>query len=186
MYYLVVHNINLIYFVMNKLMFWLVLLWLPLFSACWSWSDLEEAALETEYTPVLMKRTDLEQSVKKLESCELSDPGKLYTVGKKVLVGEKYRGIHVIDNTDPRNPVSESFIAVPGCVDMALKDGVLYADNGVDLVAINIENGVVLKRIPSVFPELIPPDMSSMPEAYTLAKRPENTIIVGWEKKSDK
>ena len=171
---------------MKNLRFLLIWLLLPTLSACWYYESYEEAEADTEYIPVLMQRSDLELSVKKLEGRELTVPGKIYAWGNKVLISEKYRGVHVVNNADPRHPVFEAFIAVPGSVDMAVKDGVLYSDNGVDLVAVDLNSGAVLKRVKSVFPELVPPDMSWIPDAYTVSNRPDNTVIVGWELKSDK
>ena len=68
---------------------------------------------------------------------------------------------------------------------MAVKGQTLYADNAVDLVAIDlsdINNITVTKRIKNVFPELSTPD-GSYYWKYSSKNRPENTIIVGWDNK---
>jgi len=86
---------------------------------------------------------------------EMENPGKIYVYGQYIFVNELHKGIHVINNTDPQSPVKESFIAIEGNVDMAIKDGVLYADNYVDLLALDIndpKNATVLKRIENAFP----------------------------------
>jgi len=131
-----------------------------------------------------MKRTELEQSVKVVDAQALKNPGKIYHYNEFIFITEKYEGIHIINNSDPKNPVNTSFIAIPGCVDLAVKNQVLYADNAVDLVSLNIANLndiQVLSRKTNVFPELLPPDYISMPEAYRADKRPENTIIIAWK-----
>ena len=37
--------------------------------------------------------------------------------------------VHMYDNSDPSNPVNIGYIAIPGNVDIAIKDGHMYADN---------------------------------------------------------
>ena len=82
-------------------------------------------------------------------------PGKIYTFGSYLFVNDYLKGIHVIDNSDPTNPVKLNFLSIPGNVDIAVKDDVLYADNYIDLLAINIENiqqPYVTDRIEHAFP----------------------------------
>lgn len=66
---------------------------------------------------------------------------------------------------------------------MAMKGNILYADNAVDLVAVDLSSPVnimVTKRIKNVFPELTPPGYNWIPWNYTAENRPENTIVVEW------
>ena len=139
---------------------------------------------ETEYKPLLMKRDVLENSVTYTEKREITNPGKIYVKGKYLYIVEKYEGIHIINNTDPANPVNKGFITVPGCIDIAMKGKILYADNAVDLVSIEINEDATkaeLKhRNKNVFPEPLPPDAGWLPSF----ERPENTIIIGWEKRN--
>ncbi len=140
---------------------------------------------EYTYTPVLMTREVLESSIDLLPARELKQPGKIYLKDNYIFINEKYKGIHIINNQDPENPVNTGFIRVPGCIDMAVKGQTLYADNAVDLVAIDlseINNITVSSRIKNVFPEIISPD-NNYYYPYITDNRPENTIIVGWEKK---
>lgn len=139
----------------------------------------------SSYSPVLMKRSELEQSVKMDVARTLKDPGKIYTYGNYIFISERFEGVHVVDNSDPSNPVNIAFVVVPGCVDMAVKNNVMYVDNAVDLVSLSIENVTdikVLSRNTNVFPELPPPDMNIVPEAFSPTNRPQNTIIIGWKK----
>lgn len=140
----------------------------------------------SEYKPILMDRTILENSISYIESQDFKRPGKLYFKGDTIYVNEKYRGIHVFDNSDPSNPVNAGFITIPGCIDMAVKENILYVDNSVDLLAIvltpNLSNIKIAKRIRDVFPDLLPPDNLFLAPAYQKENRPENTVIVGWEK----
>ena len=88
---------------------------------------------------------------------DLKKPGKIYYYNGFLLINELHAGIHVIDNRQPTAPVKISFIEIPGNVDMAVRGGLLYADNYVDLVVINIEdpaNPVYVGRTEGVFPQI--------------------------------
>ena len=79
---------------------------------------------------------------------------------------ETFEGVHVFDNTDPKAPKRLGFIAILGCVDLAVKNNLLYADNSVDLVVIdiaNIDNIKVINRVREVFPEPFPPNLNYIP-----------------------
>lgn len=140
---------------------------------------------ETQYRPVLLSRNDLPKSVFHQSAREFSLPGKIYLYGQWIFVVDQYTGIHVIDNTNPSAPVKSGFIHIPGVLDVAVRDSVLFADNAVDLVSINLRTypGIqVLDRIRDVFPEPTPPDLNYIPASYASRNRPKNTVIVGWEK----
>jgi hypothetical protein len=47
-------------------------------------------------------------------------------------------GVHVVDNSDPSNPVNQSFINIPGNLDIAIVDNHLYADMFSALVVFNL------------------------------------------------
>lgn len=110
----------------------------------------------------------------------LITPGKIYLLGTTVFINDVARGILVVNNSDPRNPQAVSFIHIPLNVDLAVKGNVLYADNGPDLVAIDITNPLqvnVLKRISSVFdPSNFPPQ-----EGWFECVDPTKGIVLGWE-----
>lgn len=141
------------------------------------------ADVSTDYSPVLMYEKDLANGVKYKTGYQLEAAGKIYTYGTTILMAERYNGIHIIDNSDPVNPVNTGFIAIPGCVDIAVKENILYADNATDLIAIDLDKlpeVEVLKRIAGVFPDLLPPDANTMPYEYTAENRPDGTVIIGW------
>jgi hypothetical protein len=84
----------------------------------------------------------------------LEQVGKIYYRAPYVFVNEVQKGIHIINNADPKNPQKVAFINIPGNVDMAVKGNILYADNYIDLVAIDISNPnsvKITKRIENVF-----------------------------------
>ncbi len=143
----------------------------------------------SEYKPVLMTREELEKSISYSPPKEMVQPGKIYLKGDTIFINEKYKGIHVIDNSDPENPKNIGFIVIPGCMDISMKNNVLYADNSVDLIAISLSEGLnqlnVTKRLRETFPELTPPDNRILQSQYLKENRPVNTLIVGWEKITD-
>lgn len=133
----------------------------------------------SEYTPIVMTRAELNQSIKMQAPRSLKQTGKIYVYGTYLFVNERYEGVHIIDNTNPASPQKIGFIAVPGCLDMAVKNSVMYVDNAVDLVAINMaspQTPVITKRVENAFP------MGSIsPDGYTY-QLSSDKIIVGWSK----
>lgn len=137
------------------------------------------------YKPVFMKRAEMEKAVKAEQPRPMKVTGKIYVKDQYLLVNEKYKGIHIIDNSNPADPINIAFLHIDGCLDMAVKENVLYADNAVDLVAIKMspdyKSAEVTGRIHKVFPEVSDPDRmwsnSSLNEL-----RPKDGILVAWEK----
>ncbi|MDO6390064.1 hypothetical protein Q4E40_08005 [Pontibacter sp. BT731] len=159
----------------------LLLLLMPLLCSCPGSVD---PMPESAYAPILMSRQQLESSILKKEPRTISNPGKIYRYGSYILINEQYKGVHIINNQNPKAPVNMAFIQVPGCVDMAVKDDMLYVDNAVDLVAIKLsgmETIQVAKRVRDALPSLLPPD--NLEVYYNRAGAPEDAIIVGWELK---
>lgn len=133
------------------------------------------------YTPVFMKRADLEKSVSyQPEGRALENPGKIYYKSPYIYINERYKGVHVINNSDPYNPVKEGFIVAPGCIDMAIKGNVMYLDNSVDLVVVDLSTKQVTKRIKDVFPEPSSPENKLFYD-FDGSRDPE-FILVAWKK----
>lgn len=70
----------------------------------------------------------------------MKKPGKIYAIGQYMLITELQEGIHVIDNSNPANPVPVAFWSIPGNVDMAIRGQYLYVDQYIDLLTIDISN----------------------------------------------
>jgi hypothetical protein len=140
-----------------------------------------------DYVPVLMNRDDLKKSVFYKPAQELVNPGRIYYKDNYLFISDRYKGIHVIDNTDPVHPANVGFINIPGCLDIAIKDNILYSDNSIDMVAIDLTgfpDFKVTERLEGVFPEPLPPNSGSIPTTFLPQNRPKNTVIIGWEKVS--
>lgn len=106
------------------------------------------------HDPIIMSYAELRSSFEVQAPRDIVKNGKIMSLGNLLFVTERYEGIHVIDNSDPTRPRRLHFLRIPGTVDMAAKDGVLYADNTVDLLAIEVAGSPirVLKRIEGAFP----------------------------------
>jgi len=129
--------------------------------------------------PVYMSYSDLRNSFKTTEGKEIIQPGKIYFKDNYIFVNEYQKGIHVVDNIDPESPQVIKFIEIPGNVDMAIKDNILYADSYVDLVAIDISNINDIrevKRIEGVFQYMIPACEDGIVESVDI----NQGVIVGW------
>lgn len=109
----------------------------------------------TYYEAVYKTKDEVRANIKSNPARPIENPGKIYTLGKYIFLNEVDRGIHIIDNTNPSQPVNAFFIDIPGNLDIAVKENILYADLYTDLVAINISNPATIKVekiIEGIFP----------------------------------
>jgi hypothetical protein len=153
--------------------------------ACADDAALSDTAYYEAYTPRLLSRTALEESVQALPPRALHATGKIYLQGHYLFINEPYEGIHVVDNRNPALPRPVSFLRIPGNIDMALKGSLLYADNGPDLVTIDVTNPEAVQvrsRVREAFRELPMPGWGPLAEAGRPENRPANTVVVGWQK----
>ncbi|MDW7692219.1 hypothetical protein R9C00_14240 [Flammeovirgaceae bacterium SG7u.111] len=135
------------------------------------------------YEPVLMLRSEMEKAVQLKPAREIKTPGKIWVQDQYIFVIEKYKGIHLIDNTTPTQPKKIGFIHIDGCTDVAVKGDIIFANNAVDLIGIktspNFQSVSVVSRNRSVLPELESPEGWSNSDFEK--NRPENSVIVRWE-----
>jgi len=130
------------------------------------------------YTPVYQSIEEFRNGVKFSSAKELSSPGKIYIFDKYLFICESGNGVHIIDDGNPSAPVFVSFIEIPGNGDIAVRDGILYADSYIDLVAIDVSNPLnpkIVKRVEGIFPN--PLDLDG---AYV---DPEKGILIRWEER---
>lgn len=144
-----------------------------------------ETVYNGPYNPVFMYRSEMEKNIKLGGPRTIFNPGKIYLKDHLIFINEKYHGIHVIDNSNPEDPTNFAFIHVDGCIDLAMKNDVLYADNAVDLIALKLDEHMtgieVTKRIKNAFPEPISPDGRELTWTERRAA-PEGAILVRWDK----
>ncbi len=135
------------------------------------------------YEPVLMSREDMEAAVQVGEVRDIERPGKIWVYNNFIFVIEQYKGIHILDNTNPKNPENLGFIQIDGCTDVAVRNGVIFANNAVDLIGVkpssDYKSAIVVSRNRNILPELASPEGWN---SYDFEKyRPKNTVIVRWE-----
>ena len=71
---------------------------------------------------------------------DIQQLGKLYHKAPYIYATDRGRGIHIIDNSNPEEPVKIAFLQIAGNSDLAIKGNTLFANNVRDLVAIDISN----------------------------------------------
>lgn len=136
----------------------------------------------TANSPIYMSFENLRNAVKSTAATELENTGKIYFKDGYIFVNEEMKGIHVIDNRNPASPQNLLFIEIPGNVDIAVKNNILYADSYVDLVAIDISDISTPKevnRVKDVFPYMTPPPVNA---DYRLASVDKDKgVVIDWE-----
>ena len=147
------------------------------FSSC-----IKDHCLETReykyYKPVYMTYEQLRSSVASLPAKGIKDAGKIYYKDHFIFLNEINKGIHVIDNSNPSSPQNIAFINIPGNVDLAVKDNILYADSYSDLVAINISDPAhctEVNRIQDVFPDRT--------YNYGYVYDPHKGVVIDWQER---
>jgi hypothetical protein len=92
------------------------------------------------HRPVYMSWQELRtNAVAVLPPRPIRKRGKLLVVDQHLFVSEPGQGIHVFENQDPSRPRAMMFIRVPGNVDVAVRDDLLYADSFVDLLTFRLD-----------------------------------------------
>ncbi|MBC7422101.1 MAG: hypothetical protein H7334_01465, partial [Ferruginibacter sp.] len=81
--------------------------------------------VQTTYTylkPVYQSKETVWQNIKSAAPQPLQNTGKLFLYGKYIFINEVNKGVHIIDNSTPQLPKNIAFIAIPGNVDIAVKN----------------------------------------------------------------
>jgi hypothetical protein len=83
--------------------------------------------------------------------------GKIYIYNDYLFINEPNEGIHIYNNANPSAPINVGFLQIPGNVDLAIHNNILYVDNFIDLLAFdisNMSNIKQVKRVTDVFNQL--------------------------------
>ncbi|MEM1258560.1 MAG: hypothetical protein AAGH81_08530 [Bacteroidota bacterium] len=81
-----------------------------------------------------------EEAVEVTDPVDIVESGKIYAYKDYIFVNDLYRGLHVLDNTDPASPQPIKFIKLEGNNDISIKNDRLYADSYGDLVIMDISD----------------------------------------------
>ena len=104
----------------------------------------------TYYVPVYSTSAEIKAAVSFNSPQPIAYAGKIYFKDHILFINEISKGIHIIDNHDPSNPIPLGFLNIPGNFDLAIIDNTLYADSFVDLVAFDISDLSSIKEIKRV------------------------------------
>ncbi|MDR3140989.1 MAG: hypothetical protein LBU37_04610 [Tannerellaceae bacterium] len=132
--------------------------------------------------PVYMPYGELRSGVNKAAPRELVKPGKIYFKGSYLLVVEYFEGIHFIDVSNPARPQNKAFVEAPGCVDIAMKDDLLYVDSYVDLVILDVSDMNNIReagRVNDLLPYTLPPAENDQLPYGKVDK--EKGVVTGWK-----
>ncbi len=123
-----------------------------------SCSEETDENLVSVAVPITQSLADFRASVKVEEPKNIKESGKIYSWNDYIFINDKNEGVHIIDNTDPHDPVKIKFLKIPRNMDVAIKDSKIYADSGMDLVVFDISDINDIRetaRIKDVFPAYI-------------------------------
>jgi hypothetical protein len=114
----------------------------------------------------------------------LVHPGKIYLFDPYIFVNETGKGIHIIDNKDPKNPKNLSFIAITGNYDIAVKGNWLYADNVTNLLVFDISDPLKPKLTKMIADAIPASNFPPHTNVYFECADSKKGIVVGWEQVS--
>lgn len=136
------------------------------------------------YMPIYASTTEL-KNVYSTSAQPTVLAGKIYRYGQWIFQVELGKGIHVIDATQRSTPVKTSFIHIPGCSELSVRQNKLYTNNYRDLVSIDITQPSqvsVLHRIENIFPS-VSQDYPPQSGAWFECPDPSKGTIIAWTEK---
>lgn len=143
---------------------------------------IEDAGVQEGVRPIYAS-LDVWDQIRSLPPQPIENLGKIYYKEPYIFVNERFRGIHVLDNTDPTQPLPIAFIQIYGAEDIAVNGNILYADNYTDLVAIDISDLNNVKEVSRV-ENLYTRESKAFPEGYSgyfECVAEEKGFVIGWE-----
>jgi hypothetical protein len=162
----------------KKICYTLAALFLFSLSGCYK----DEVAIRQRVkvmTPEYMDYSTFRASFKAEAPRALSKPGKIYAYKNLLLINEIEKGIHVIDKSNPSNPIPIAFLNLPGNIDFAVRGNYLYADSYIDLVVMDIGQPAMAREVGRVqdafpYPTYSPPYQT--PD-------PQKGVPIAWQEK---
>jgi len=112
-----------------------------------------------------------------------ANPGKIYQYSNYILIEDIGRGFHIIDNTNSSSPIKSGFFQIPLNNDIAISNGVVYANSGTDLLALDIQpDGTIeMSKLENVF--VYNEDKAYPPESGYYFECTDETKgkVIGWK-----
>ncbi len=100
------------------------------------------------YKPIYLQENESAFAQKSPQ--KLVNPGKIYLKDNFLIINEKEKGIHLFDNTNPKNPINIGFLEILGNMDIAIKGSTLYADSGENLLCFDVSDFKNIKLVSTV------------------------------------
>ncbi len=158
------------------------LFWILTVITLWSCSKVEYEIVNVAI-PEVMSKAEFRNSVEVLSPQNIEEAGKIYTYNNYIFVNDEFKGVHIIDNTNPETPSAIAYLKIPGNIDISIKNNYLYADSSIDLLVFDISNinGIQpverLEDVFSVYDYQIPLEAQEV----NFNNFDSNTqVIVGW------
>lgn len=146
-------------------------------------------------TPIYIEAED--NFVAVTEPRPFGDLGKIVYAAPYLMINERYKGIHIVDNSNPEEPLKLNFIQIPGNTEFTFRQGYLYANHGsdfkvfqfgLDMVSTQLTEDFGLEEtcvISEFFAEgqsnttsgLFPPNYTGFFECVD----PDKGILINWE-----
>lgn len=152
--------------------------------SCWYGlgdDDNDVPAQMSFYEPITQSRQSFEKGIGIVGKRPVVKSGKIYVKDNLIYLNELGEGFHIIDNSDPKNPLPVAFLNIPLATDLAIRNDILYVHHAVDLVAFKYSltsNSLnIVHREKNVFPELRSPE-GLEPAFYNV---PEDEIVIGYQ-----
>ncbi|WP_323788294.1 hypothetical protein [Psychroserpens sp.] len=145
--------------------------------------DNRQSETYTIAVPETLSKTEFRSSVVVENPKPILNVGKIYAYNDYIFINEKFKGVHVVDNSNPLAPHVVSFIKIPGNEDISIKDNFLYADNAIDLVVFDLSNITSIHEVErledvfDVYDYRVPNDAVGIDYSNFNA---ETDVIVGW------
>ena len=139
----------------------------------------------SDYEPILADRSTL-NTISFSVPIPIINTGKIYSYKTYILINEIDKGYHIIDNSNPAQPLNIGFLSILASHNVAIQNDILYSDNANDLVSVNITDiskPVFVERTENIFPIQDPPDNLPLLPEYDMNNRPTNTVIIEWRKR---
>lgn len=92
------------------------------------------------YQPVFKTLEEINQAITFTEDRVLENPGKFFYYQDMILINEKDKGVHLIDNSDLSNPQKLGFLNIEGNIDISLSGNYLYADTYNNILVMDISD----------------------------------------------
>ena len=98
----------------------------------------------TKYTPLLKPLADVRASFSVSDAIELENPRKIYAYQNYLFIVDEFKGFQIVDNANPSSPAPLKFVNLEGCTDVSVNNGIIYANQGPDIVSLSFDQATNL------------------------------------------